>query len=313
MITSDAIRGPTRAARASVPPLDDPRLYRKRADVAILDAHDGKAGGTPVTVADLHTIAEINNKRCARGDYAVVTIGHTDDGPEEGKQPPPIGIAKNFDVGPLLDDNGRLLDQGPFLLCDLYINAERYAEAMTYPRRSVELWRGKEPAQNYVDIISLLRRTPRRDLGLVTSYAMPPRGAAGMVKEYYSLAPRTPMIRSTHPMSTIARLERYANRSADLMSLESEGLEFEFMDEAGRLFDLPEPAYRHELRMMKDRYRRAPLTPGARIEVSRRNDLTREQMEDMVRLAASEGITNGEEALERYQRAQAGGLSLTRT
>lgn len=130
--------------------------------VPIFDAHDeyddkGKLlrkFGRP----ELERIAAATNAREAKtGDLALIGPGHTIDGAPETSQPPPWGYARNFRTGTFGPQNKL------GLLADLIVRKDRKAEALTYPRRSIELW----TRDHIVDWIALLRRTPERDLGLL--------------------------------------------------------------------------------------------------------------------------------------------------
>lgn len=106
----------------------------------------------------LAAIAEATNAREAQtGDMALSGPGHTIDGAPETAQPPPWGFYRNFRVGTF----------GPkkitALLADLVVRKDKKDEALSYPRRSIELW----TKDNVIDWVAHLRRTPERDLGLL--------------------------------------------------------------------------------------------------------------------------------------------------
>lgn len=142
---------------------NDPNLWVRRDHVPIFDRHvehskDGKVAHD-FDEAKLRDIAERSNRREQNtGDACPITIGHTRPGKGEQEQPPVVGYARNFRVGRF----------GPrqklAILATFYFKKNKYKEAMTYPRRSVELW----PGSWEIDPIALLRRTPQRDLGLLT-------------------------------------------------------------------------------------------------------------------------------------------------
>lgn len=132
-------------------------------NVPIFDAHDehDKEGKLVRSFrrAELQAIADKCNQRAIdTGDLAPFGPGHTIDGAPETSQPPVYGYAKDFTVGHF----------GPAsklaILCKFYIKKSHKALAASFPRRSVELW----VKDKMIDWIALLRRTPQRDLGLLT-------------------------------------------------------------------------------------------------------------------------------------------------
>ena len=137
----------------SVKKFDDLSQWEVRRGVPVFDEHE------QYDVKKLRQIADNCNRREAEtGDSCPITIGHTVPGASEERQPEIVGYARNFQVGTF----GPAGKTG--VLADFYIQRGRYDEAMKYPRRSVELW----PEELYFDPISLLKRTPKRDLGLLT-------------------------------------------------------------------------------------------------------------------------------------------------
>lgn len=138
--------------------MDGPGFVRKPG-VAVFDAHeeyDGEKLVRRFTKADLKRIADNCNRREKKGSLCPITIGHTDpDDPREKAQPEHVGFARNFRV-----DYSKRLGRW-VVVSDFYLRRERYGEARSYPRVSVELW----PTDNFLDPIALLRRTPQRDLG----------------------------------------------------------------------------------------------------------------------------------------------------
>ena len=165
-------------AAATTEPLHDPRQYVRRRGVAVFDAHVEKDQKGKVvrkfSRADLEEIARECNRRAAQGSYCPLTLGHTDpDQPDESKQPPVVGYAKDWRVA-----YSRRLGRW-VIEADFYVKRERWREAQGYPRVSVELW----PADRFFDPVALLRRTPQRDLGQWT-YA---RGASGNAVIRYSM------------------------------------------------------------------------------------------------------------------------------
>jgi len=145
--------------------------------VPIFDAHDEfDHDGNLVrrfSKAELQSICDKTNARLATGDLSPFGPGHTipvvdrANPPKETDQPPPWGFATNLRVSTFGPD-GRM-----GILADFYAKRQvregdrlvNGIEAIkTYPRRSVELWH----KDGYIDWIALLRRTPHRDLGLLT-------------------------------------------------------------------------------------------------------------------------------------------------
>jgi hypothetical protein len=163
------------AGRVRPPDLDDPAQYVRHAGVTlgepgakfrpiskvpVLDACDVPGKLT----ADEHDLAQIvanTNHRVERGEYPLLTIGHFREDQPETEQPPLVGYLRNFVLGTFRDE--------PCILADEFVDARYYDEVLTYPRRSVEMWAsGSNPESNYIDSVAVLRRSPERDLGLVT-------------------------------------------------------------------------------------------------------------------------------------------------
>lgn len=157
-----------RVADLRPPDLDDPAAFVARRDVPVLDVHDHESKGD-VDESLLHLLARNTNARCARGDLVALTLGHTNaDGPET-EQPPFVGYARDFSVGTFRGE--------PCLLADFFFRAEDAATALSYPHRSIERIRSDDPAENYIDYVSLLRRPPERSLGLLIYARTLPAGA----------------------------------------------------------------------------------------------------------------------------------------
>ena len=146
-------------ARLSPPPIRDANRFVVRKNVPILDAHDHLDKGT-VDRPLLELIAKNSNDRAVRGNYALITIGHTDPDMPEVHQPPIVGYVAEFKLGSYLGN--------PCLLADLHIRRDRVDQAMTFPHRSVERMSGRLETSNYIDSIALLRTPPERPLGLIT-------------------------------------------------------------------------------------------------------------------------------------------------
>lgn len=140
------------------PELDDPHQFERKPAIPLLDVHT--RNGRFVDEAKLRLVCANSNARAARGNPALLLIGHTDDHGPETHQPPLVGFVRGFVMGEW---------QGsPCILGDLFYARDRLAEAMGYPHRSVEVFYSDEPSQNYLAAVSLLVREPERDLGLVT-------------------------------------------------------------------------------------------------------------------------------------------------
>ncbi len=141
-----------------VPIIDvNTRKYRKGNDVVeeVLDEEQ------------LHRICSNSQGRADKGEYGLVFLGHTtDDGPEVD-QPPVTGYLNNFQVG---EHNHR-----PTILADIFMYRDAKPDQILrqFPRRSAEII-GLEDHNGYIDALSLIKRAPERDLGLITHYAMDP-------------------------------------------------------------------------------------------------------------------------------------------
>lgn len=172
---ADARRARGRPAGVTRPPdLDDPAQYRKIPGVAlgdnppnfvpvrkvpVLDTYEDEGRGA-ATEAYLELLVRNTNARVAAEEYPVVTIGHFVEDAPEPEQPEIVGYLKNFVVGTY---KGR-----PCILADEFLRVDRYADALTYPRRSVEMWQSRRPEGNYIESIAHLRKAPERPLGLIT-------------------------------------------------------------------------------------------------------------------------------------------------
>lgn len=109
---------------------------------------------------ELQEIADNCNRLVATGNPPGLTIGHTKDDAAETDQPETIGYGCNYRVaafGP---------EQKLGILHDEKYYPQKYELAKTMPYRSVERWR----AGKYFKPIALLRREPRRNLGVVAAY-----------------------------------------------------------------------------------------------------------------------------------------------
>jgi hypothetical protein len=169
------------------PAFDDPHQYVVKRDVAIFDAHeecDDK--GKVVRKFDrdkLQLIADRCNERDAQGNYVPLSIGHTKPGAkDEREQPELIGAARHFKVR-----YDKRLDRY-VIAADYYIRADKFDEARTFPRTSVELWPDKDDL--FFDPIALIRRTPRRSLGVWHAFA---RANGGKTVIRYAMAEENDM------------------------------------------------------------------------------------------------------------------------
>lgn len=159
---------------------EDERFYVKKPNVGLFDEHVEEflrpvcdEHGNPVKDASgeiqrekvvhkfskdvLEKIASRCNARDAAGDFCPITIGHTIKDPQapEKSQPEPVGVARNWRTE-WDEPHAKWM-----LKADLYFRREKYAEAETYPRTSVELW----PNHYEIDPVAIIRRTPKRDTG----------------------------------------------------------------------------------------------------------------------------------------------------
>lgn len=108
---------------------------------------------------ELEEIAAINNARNNAGDFSPLAIGHTiRDEPDETKQPELVGAALEYHVG-WDEPHNRWM-----LRANYYIRKEDYERAKSFPFTSIEL----HPSDKAIHPVSLIRRTPRRDLGAWT-------------------------------------------------------------------------------------------------------------------------------------------------
>lgn len=152
--------------------------------VPLFDTHDEyDAQGNVVRrfgAAELQQIAARCNARAAHtGDLSPFGAGHTFDDQydktgrlvykaREDEQPAPMGYLHNYTVQPYGPE-------GKLAICaDFYVrkrltdNRGQPVDGLqylkTFPRRSVELW----SEDGIIDWVAVLRRTPQRDLGLLT-------------------------------------------------------------------------------------------------------------------------------------------------
>jgi hypothetical protein len=142
-------------------------------NVPVIDVHtrtffrEGKHGEKEkveetVDEAQLYRIFENSMKRARDGEYGLVFLGHTDDEGPETKQPPIVGYIPTYRFG---RHRGR-----PTILADVYLKRKYNPDLLTeqFPRRSVEII-GKNEPDGFIDSLAMLKRSPERDLGLITS------------------------------------------------------------------------------------------------------------------------------------------------
>lgn len=159
------------------PNFADKSLWEIVPNVPVLDEHRLVDQGREIHVdaARLQRIAENTNRRFARtGDAVALIVGHTDDEPGSQERPV-VGWAKDLRVGPFVDGKKAIY-------ADFYYRKSKANVVGDYPRRSVELWLGKDE----IDPIALLGgTTPERDLGVVLKYSR----AGQAVRVYRRLFP----------------------------------------------------------------------------------------------------------------------------
>lgn len=176
------------------PDLSNPNLFERRPGVPILDVHT--RNGRTVDVNRLKLVAANSNKRAAAGELGLLLLGHTTDEGKESDQPELVGYARNYQLGKW--------DGRDCIMADLFYDTGKAQQAFTYPRRSVEVYYDDtNPANNYVDAVALLRRTPARDLGLLT-YAR-----KDLVKERYAMADSTASASTAITMDNLDDFETF--------------------------------------------------------------------------------------------------------
>jgi hypothetical protein len=162
----------------------------------------------------LQKIADVLNERDRKGQLCPITPGHTEDDAPEHEQPPHWGYARQFEV--VWDDQKRK----HVLKACWYIRREYYEAAKTFPNVSPEYWH----ADAILDPISLLRRTPKLDLGQwiyakrgrVIRYAMvendmaePPVLLDGYGNRFFSTEGSGVVVPTTITLSDVSRREHY--------------------------------------------------------------------------------------------------------
>lgn len=173
----------TTAADEVVRALNDRSLWAVGPEANVFDEHVETLPDGTQEVFDkprLERMAANNNRRDAIGQPCPMAVGHTKDGVPEGQQPAFVGYWRYFRVA--WDE--RL---GKWVIRALpYVRRGMEETARQYPRVSVERW----PGADFFDPISILRVTPRQDLGQWT-YERAPSGKVRYSMEY-SMADATP-------------------------------------------------------------------------------------------------------------------------
>lgn len=141
-------------------------------DIPVFDEHDEHdADGKLLRKFDRKALQKIvdecNRRAKDTGDLSPHGPGHTINDAPEHLQPVTYGYATNYKIG----EYGPKKKLG--ILADFYVKnkvtrpdgveADGIAEFKSYPRRSVELWL----RDGFIGHIALLRREPKRELGLV--------------------------------------------------------------------------------------------------------------------------------------------------
>lgn len=195
---------------------NDPSKWRIVPNVPVFDEHDeeveepeqgpdGKPVIDPMTKKprmvkkierfdrqSLETHARNCNNMVATGNPPGLTLGHTKDDAPEPSQPETVGYGRNFRVvySPTL---GR-----DVIVYDEYFDPEKFIDkdVSTYPFRSCERWKGGQ----YFKPIALLKREPRRNLGIVTYHH---RGTDTVIRYSFdseAIMPETAMPPAAPPM-----------------------------------------------------------------------------------------------------------------
>lgn len=192
LTTSLTPRVPLAAVRGNLA-VDDAEFHVIE-DVPVFPEHQTKAKDGRWLVFDytaLKAVCDSCNRRILlTGDYAAITIGHTDDPAlvREGraKNPEIVGFAGPFKMGLLGNQPGF---QRWCILARFRIFRDRWAEARQYPRRSPELWLMPTYDQMFLDPIALLgAETPRLDMGLLYSAVLHAEGVNGVLVDKYAAA-----------------------------------------------------------------------------------------------------------------------------
>lgn len=158
-------------SRVRPPDLRSSRKFVRLRRVPVIDVNSRKYRKGDKIVEEhldeqqLHTICRNSQERASKGEYGLLFLGHTTDGGKEIDQPPVVGYIKNYQVG---RHNDR-----PTIVADAYIYRDSDPDHILrqFPRRSAEII-GLEEPDGYVDSLSLIKRAPERDLGLITHYQL---------------------------------------------------------------------------------------------------------------------------------------------
>lgn len=175
---SNVVESPTRKFAAR---LKDPSQWKILRDIPVFDEHEEVTpemvtgpDGRPMRqdrierfgMDELKAHADKCNALVASGNPPGLVLGHTKDDAPEHQQPETVGVGVNYRVR-YDADLGRNV-----IAYDEYYLPEKYEQVKTYPYRSVERWR----KGGYFKPIALLRREPRRNLGMVLAYQAQSRG-----------------------------------------------------------------------------------------------------------------------------------------
>jgi len=153
-------------------------VYAVFPSVPVFDEHEGRDG----TVYDRALLAKIasncNLRTVDTGDKCPIVGWHTPEDKDPHKMPPVIGWAEDFRV----EDFGRSDTRG-CIFSKFKVFADELKYFLRHPRRSVEIWKGKNPEDRFFDPIAVLgAETPKRDLGLIYS-----RSGDGDESEHYAM------------------------------------------------------------------------------------------------------------------------------
>ena len=175
---------PRRSRTRAAPDLGDPARYIRVDRIPIVDILERKVvkyddNGHPHRVTEqvdedqLRRILHNSRLRAKRGEFGIVFLGHTDDDGPELDQPPVVGYLSDYEEG---------IHEGvPTILASMYIDKEACSDIVLhgkqlnpsavprqFPRRSAEIM-GIESPHAFIDSVGLLKRTPERMLGYVSS------------------------------------------------------------------------------------------------------------------------------------------------
>jgi hypothetical protein len=173
-----------RAARAlTVDDLYDPGHFTTIQDWPLIDEHEDSERGD-IDPHLLKLIAANSNKKNTHGDHPKIWIGHTAEGQvPENFQPEVIGFTSNHRTADLdswmsargLEPYG---DHRQCLFADYHVTKGKEPLLKAYPSRSVERAKSENPAFNFLDGVSLLRKSPQRPMPIM--YARDDGGEEGV-------------------------------------------------------------------------------------------------------------------------------------